>query len=71
MKRYLLVAALALMTVWATGCIIIDAGKVESREPVTVRSATVEVRQNPITAPATDESIATPGADVIVEATVR
>jgi hypothetical protein len=71
MKTCLLVAALALVTVWATGCIIIDAGKVQGREPVTVRSATVEVQQRPATTPATEESIPTPGADVIVEATVR
>ncbi len=71
MKRCLLVAALALVTVWATGCIIIDAGKVQSREPMTVQTATVEVSQSPVPAPATEESIPTPGANVIVEATVR
>jgi hypothetical protein len=38
MRTYLLIAALALVTVWATGCVIIDADRIESRTPTTVRS---------------------------------
>jgi hypothetical protein len=38
MRKKLLVAVLALMTVWATGCIVIDAEKIQSRTPATIRS---------------------------------
>jgi hypothetical protein len=46
MKRCLFIAALALASVWATGCIIIDAEKVESRRPVAVRSDECVVSQS-------------------------
>jgi hypothetical protein len=46
MKRYLLITALVLTTVWATGCIIIDAGKMESRKPATTRSEECVIRQS-------------------------
>jgi len=52
MKRYLLAAALVLMTVWATGCIIIDAEKMESRKPATIRSETCVVSQGQVGTPA-------------------
>ena len=45
MKRYLLMAALALVTVWATGCIVIDAEKVQSVKPATIRSDECVIRQ--------------------------
>jgi hypothetical protein len=45
MKRYLLMAALVLVTVWATGCIVIDAEKVQSVKPATIRSDECVVRQ--------------------------
>jgi hypothetical protein len=55
MRRYLLIAALALMTVWATGCIIIDAEKMESRKPAAIRSEECVVRQSlGVGAPALD-----------------
>jgi hypothetical protein len=38
MRKKLLVAVLALMAIGATGCIIIDAEKVQSRTPATIRS---------------------------------
>jgi hypothetical protein len=46
MKRYLLIAALALVTVWATGCIVIDAEKVQSVKPATIRSDECVIRQS-------------------------
>ena len=46
MKKYLLIAALALVTVWATGCIIVDAEKMESRKPAAVRSEECVIRQS-------------------------
>jgi hypothetical protein len=45
MRKKLLVAVLALMAVWATGCIIIDAEKVQSRTPATIRSDECMVSQ--------------------------
>ena len=45
-RRYLLVGALILVTVWATGCIIIDAEKMESRRPATIRSEECVIRQS-------------------------
>ncbi len=45
MRTYLLIAALALVTVWATGCIIIDADRMESHRSATVRSEECVVRQ--------------------------
>lgn len=38
MRKKLLVAVLALMAVWATGCIVVDAEKIQSRTPATIRS---------------------------------
>jgi hypothetical protein len=46
MKKYLLMGALALVTVWATGCIVIDAEKVQSRTPATIRSEECVVYQS-------------------------
>jgi hypothetical protein len=46
MKRYLLMAALALVTVWATGCIVVDAEKVQSVKPATIRSDECVIRQS-------------------------
>jgi hypothetical protein len=48
MRRSLLIMALVLLTVWATGCVIVDAGRVQSRGPVTVRSDSVEIRQGSV-----------------------
>jgi hypothetical protein len=45
MRRYLLVVVLVLMTVGATGCIIVDAAQMESRRPTTVRSEECVIRQ--------------------------
>jgi len=38
MRTYLLMAALALVTVWATGCIVVDADRMESHKAATIRS---------------------------------
>ena len=46
MKRWLLVGALALVTVWATGCIVIDAEKAESRKPAVSQSEECVVYQS-------------------------
>lgn len=46
MKRCLLAVALALVTVWATGCIVIDAEKTESRKPAVSRSDECVVYQS-------------------------
>lgn len=46
MRRCLWMAALALLTVWATGCIVIDAEKVQSRKSVAVRSDECVVYQS-------------------------
>lgn len=45
MKKKLLVAVLALMAVWATGCIVVDAEKIQSRTPATIRSEECVVYQ--------------------------
>jgi hypothetical protein len=45
MRTYLWMAALALVTVWATGCIIVDADRMESHKPATIRSDECVVRQ--------------------------
>ena len=45
MRKKLLVAVLALMAVWATGCIVIDAEKIQSRTPPTIRSEECVVSQ--------------------------
>ena len=45
MRKKLLVAVLALMAVWATGCIVIDAEKIQSRTPATIRSEECAVYQ--------------------------
>jgi len=58
MRRNLLTAALILMTIWATGCVIIDTGRLESRGPRSVRSESIEIRQGGIPGtPATDVSM--------------
>ncbi len=59
MRRYLLLAALALTTGWATGCIVVDASRTQSRTPTTVRSEEYVIRQNlavgtPVFAPGSD-----------------
>jgi hypothetical protein len=46
MRRCLLLATLVLTTVWATGCIVVDAGRTESRTPATIRSEECVIRQN-------------------------
>ena len=46
MRRCLLAAALALVTVWATGCIVIDAEKVQSVKPATIRSDECVIHQS-------------------------
>jgi len=51
MRKYLLSLALALVTVWATGCIVVDAEKVESRKPATVRSEECLIQQSSAGAP--------------------
>ena len=66
MKRYLLMAALALVTVWATGCIVIDAEKVQSVKPATIRSDECVIRQSYSAVPlhveaGTDETLDTAG----------
>jgi hypothetical protein len=38
MRRYVLLAALALLAVWLTGCVIINAGELPSRTPPTIRT---------------------------------
>jgi len=63
MRKYLLGTALVLMTVWATGCIIIDAEKMESRKPATIRSDECVIHRGPAVdepacAPAGHETIA-------------
>ena len=45
MRTCLLMAALALATVWATGCIIIDADRMESHRSATIRSDECVIRQ--------------------------
>jgi len=45
MRKRLLVAVLALMAVWATGCIVVDAEKIQSRTPATIQSAECVVYQ--------------------------
>lgn len=45
MRKKLLVAVLALMAVWATGCIVVDAEKIQSRTPATIRSEECVVYQ--------------------------
>ena len=65
MRRYLLAAALALVTVWATGCIIIDAGKIQSRTPAPVRSDECVVCQGHAVGTPAVES----GIDVTLETT--
>ncbi len=59
MRRCLLLAALALTTVWAAGCIVVDAGRTESRTPATIQSEEYVIRQNlavgtPVFAPGPD-----------------
>jgi hypothetical protein len=54
-------AALVLTTMWATGCIVIDAGRTESRKSATVRSEEYVIRQNlavgtPASAPGSDRT---------------
>jgi hypothetical protein len=46
MKKCLLVTVLALVSVWATGCIVIDAEKSESRRPAALRSDECVVYQS-------------------------
>jgi len=60
MRRNLLIAALILVTVWAPGCIIVDAEKVESRGPIALQSAGLEVHQSQAAARAT--SVITPAS---------
>jgi hypothetical protein len=67
MRRCLLLAVLALVTVWATGCIIIDAEKAESRRPATVRSEECAVTQSP----ADNAPVLESGADVTLETTAQ
>jgi hypothetical protein len=56
MKRRLWIAALALMSVWATGCIIIDAEKVQARKPATIRSdECVVYESHAVDAPAAEQ----------------
>jgi phage gp45-like len=45
MKKCLLAVALALVTVWATGCIIVDADKMEVRQPTSIQSQECQVQQ--------------------------
>jgi hypothetical protein len=45
MRTYLLMAVLALVTVWATGCIIVDADRMESHRSATIRSEECVIRQ--------------------------
>jgi hypothetical protein len=65
MRRYLLTAALALTTVWATGCIIIDADRMESHRPATVRSEECVVQQNDAGTPAVEQAGHTP--EIVVQ----
>lgn len=67
MRTSLLIVALVLTTVWATGCIIVDAGSVQSREPTAVRSAEVEVHQSHVATPSTPIPPAAPTLDQTVE----
>jgi hypothetical protein len=46
MRRNLLIAALVLMAIWATGCIIIDAATLESRQPATIRFEECVIHQS-------------------------
>jgi hypothetical protein len=59
--------ALALVTVWATGCIIIDTKEMASRTPVTVRSDDFADCQNHAGDTPTLES----GIDVTLETTAE
>ncbi|MCL5278652.1 MAG: hypothetical protein M1376_01940 [Planctomycetes bacterium] len=45
MKTYLWMTTLALTTVWATGCIIIDADRMESHKSAMIRSEECVIRQ--------------------------
>jgi hypothetical protein len=47
MRRYVLLAALAFLAVWMTGCVIINAGKLQSRTPATIRTEQCVVYQGP------------------------
>jgi len=47
MRRNLLLAALALLAFGMSGCIIIDAAKVQSCTPTTIRSEEYMIRQGP------------------------
>ncbi|OHB67339.1 MAG: hypothetical protein A2Y76_03915 [Planctomycetes bacterium RBG_13_60_9] len=46
MRKSLLMVALTLVTVWATGCVLIDAGGVESREPAKAGSDQIVIRES-------------------------
>jgi hypothetical protein len=65
MRKYLLMVALAVVTVWATGCIVIDADKTQSRTSATIRSDECMVRQShAVGAPAPESA-----TDAILEIT--
>ncbi len=67
MKRCLLSAALALVAVWASGCIIIDTKEMASRTPATVRSDEFTTCQNHVSGAPAFES----GIDVTLETTAE
>lgn len=67
MRRWLLGMALALVAVWASGCIIIDAKETASRTPAAVRSDEFVACQSPARDTPTFES----GIDVTLETTAE
>ena len=67
MRRCLLGVALALVTVWASGCIIIDTKEMASRMPATVRSDEFAACQNH----AGDTPALESGIDVTLETTAE
>jgi len=64
-RKYLLAGVLTLVTVGAAGCIIIDAEKLESRRPATIRSEECVIRQSPAAGMPAVES----GTDAVLEIT--
>ncbi len=65
MRRCLLLAALVLTTMWATGCIVVDMGRTESRTPTTIRSEECVIRQTL----AVGTPVSEPGSDTTWDAT--
>jgi hypothetical protein len=66
MRTYLLIAALALMTVWATGCVIIDADRIESRTPTTVRSEECVIRPGVTRGSASDRRLGAADTETVL-----